>query len=161
MADGSPETGEKTLLVVHHTSSPATRELLEAVLAGTRDPEITGVTVRSVPALHATPVDVLGADGYLFGTSANFGYMSGALKHFFDTVYYPCLDTVAGRPYGLWVHGNNDTAGAVKSVQKIVTGMELVQSAQIVEVTGPIDAAVRESCYELGATIAVTVAGDI
>ncbi|WP_430332105.1 flavodoxin family protein [Rhodococcus sp. ACT016] len=161
MADGSPETDVKTLLVVHHTSSPATRELLEAVLAGAHDPEITGVAVRSVPALHATPVDVLGADGYLFGTSANFGYMSGALKHFFDTVYYPCLDAVAGRPFGLWVHGNNDTAGAVKSVQKIVTGMELVQSAQIVEVTGPIDAAVRESCYELGATIAVTVAGDI
>jgi multimeric flavodoxin WrbA len=161
MADGSPDRAEKTLLVVHHTSSPATRELLEAVLAGTHDPEITGVTVRSVPALHATPVDVLGADGYLFGTSANFGYMSGALKHFFDTVYYPCLDTVAGRPYGLWVHGNNDTAGAVKSVQKIATGMELVQSAQIVEITGPVDAAVRESCYELGATVAVTVAGDV
>ena len=26
------------LLIVHHTPSPATRELLEAVLAGTRDP---------------------------------------------------------------------------------------------------------------------------
>ncbi|GBF14920.1 hypothetical protein Br6_02296 [Rhodococcus sp. Br-6] len=78
MADGSPG---KTLLVVHHTSSPATRELLEAVLAGAHDPEITGVTVRSVPALHATAVDVLAADGYVFGTSANFGYMSGALKH--------------------------------------------------------------------------------
>ncbi|MFX1785963.1 flavodoxin family protein [Prescottella equi] len=158
MADGSPG---KTLLVVHHTSSPATRELLEAVLAGAHDPEITGVTVRSVPALHATAVDVLGADGYVFGTSANFGYMSGALKHFFDTVYYPCLDAVAGRPFGLWVHGNNDTAGAVKSVQKIVTGLELVQAAGIVEITGPIDAAVRESCYELGATVAVTVGGDL
>ncbi|RVW03899.1 flavodoxin family protein [Rhodococcus xishaensis] len=161
MVDESPEKTEKTLLVVHHTSSPATRELLEAVLAGARDPEITGVVVRSVPALHATPVDVLSADGYIFGTSANFGYMSGALKHFFDTVYYPCLDAVAGRPYGLWVHGNNDTAGAAKSVQKITVGLELAQSAQIVEVIGPIDAADRESCYELGATIAVTVAGDL
>ncbi|PTR26605.1 hypothetical protein C8K36_105177 [Rhodococcus sp. OK519] len=161
MVDGPPEKAGKTLLVVHHTSSPATRELLESVLAGAHDPDIAGVTVRSVPALHATAVDVLGADGYVFGTSANFGYMSGALKHFFDTVYYPCLDTVAGRPFGLWVHGNNDTAGAVKSVQKIVTGLELVQAAEIVEITGPIDAAVRERCYELGATVAVTVAGDL
>ncbi|QBJ98169.1 flavodoxin family protein [Rhodococcus sp. ABRD24] len=160
MSEVPPEKAEKTLLVVHHTSSPATRELLEAVLAGAHDPEISGVTVRSVPALSATAVDVLAADGFLFGTSANFGYMSGALKHFFDTVYYPCLDAVAGRPYGLWVHGNNDTAGAVKSVQKIVTGMELVQSAQIVEITGPIDVQVRERCYELGATVAVTVAGE-
>lgn len=70
-----------TLLVVHHTPSPVTRELLEAVLAGANDPDIEGVTVRSVPALSATISDVLSADGYLFGTPANFGYMSGALKH--------------------------------------------------------------------------------
>lgn len=71
----------RTLLVVHHTPSPLTRELLEAVLSGARDPEISGVDVRSVPALGATIPDVLGADGFLFGTPANFGYMSGALKH--------------------------------------------------------------------------------
>ncbi|MGB7382028.1 MAG: NAD(P)H-dependent oxidoreductase, partial [Rhodococcus sp. (in: high G+C Gram-positive bacteria)] len=97
-----------TLLIVHHTPSPVTRELLESVMAGAMDPDIEGVTVRSVPALGATVPDVLGADGYLFGTPANFGYMSGALKHFFDTTYYPCLDAVAARPFGLWVHGNND-----------------------------------------------------
>ena len=91
----------KTLLIVHHTPSPATRELLEAVLAGANDPDIEGVEVVARPALAATVPDVLDADGYLFGTPANLGYMSGALKHFFDTVYYPTLDHVAGRPYGL------------------------------------------------------------
>lgn len=136
------------------------RELLEAVLAGARDPEIDGVEVRAVPALSATASDVLAADGYLFGTSANFGYMSGALKHFFDTVYYPCLDAVAGRPYGLWVHGNNDVAGAVRSVQKIVTGLALTQAAATVEVVSGVDHTAREQCYELGATVAVTVAGE-
>lgn len=154
----APVVGERTLLVVHHTPSPPTRELLEAVLAGAHDPDIEGVTVRSVPALGATVPDVLAADGYLFGTSANFGYMSGALKHFFDTVYYPCLDAVAGRPFGLWVHGNNDTAGAVRSVDKIVAGLALTQVAQTVEITGGVDAAARERCYELGATVAVTLA---
>ena len=66
---------------------------------------------------------MLEADGYLFGTTANLGYMSGALKHFFDTVYYPSLDHVAGRPYGLWVHGNNDTVGAANAVDKVATGL--------------------------------------
>lgn len=151
----------KSLLVVHHTPSPVTRECLEAVLKGARDPDIDGVEVKSIPALGATVPDVLAADGFLFGTSANFGYMSGALKHFFDTVYYPCLDAVAGRPYGLWVHGNNDTAGAVKSVQKIVTGLALTQVAEILELTGSLDASARERCYELGATVAVTLAEDV
>ncbi|OMC00014.1 flavodoxin [Mycobacterium sp. NS-7484] len=144
----------KTLLVVHHTPSPATRELLEAVLAGTRDPDISGVAIETRPALAATLPDMLSADGYLFGTTANFGYMSGALKHFFDTVYYTSLDHVAGRPYGLWVHGNNDTAGAVNAVERIVTGLALTKAADVLEVTGAVDAGVRERGYELGGTLA-------
>jgi multimeric flavodoxin WrbA len=80
----------KTLLIVHHTPSPTTRELLEAVLAGANDPEIDGVDVVSRPALAASLPDMLDADGYLFGTTANFGYMSGALKHFY--VRNPCTN---------------------------------------------------------------------
>ena len=76
----------KTLLVVHHTPSPGTRELLEAVLAGTHDSEIQGVDVEVRPALAATVPDMLDADGYLFGTTANLGYMSGALKHYLGRI---------------------------------------------------------------------------
>ncbi|BBX26209.1 flavodoxin family protein [Mycolicibacterium alvei] len=147
----------KTLLVVHHTPSPATRELLEAVLAGAHDPDISGVEVQAKPALAATVSDMLVADGYLFGTTANFGYMSGALKHFFDTVYYPSLDHVAGRPYGLWVHGNNDTVGAATAVDRIVTGLALTKAADVLEIRGAIDAHVRDRAYELGGTLAATL----
>jgi multimeric flavodoxin WrbA len=147
----------KTLLIVHHTPSPATRELLEAVLAGAKDPEIEGVEVLSRPALSATVPDVLEADGFLFGTPANLGYMSGALKHFFDTIYYPSLDHVAGRPYGLWVHGNNDTVGAVSSVERVVTGLALSKAADALEITGEVDAGARKRAYELGGTLAATL----
>ncbi|MGA5465145.1 flavodoxin family protein [Mycobacterium sp. NPDC050041] len=147
----------RTLLVVHHTPSPATRELLEAVLEGTRDPDVEGVDVELRPALAATLPDMLDADGYLFGTTANFGYMSGALKHFFDTVYYPSLDHVAGRPYGLWVHGNNDTVGAAAAVEKLATGLALAKVADVLEVAGPVDSGVRERAYELGGTLAATL----
>jgi len=113
------------LLIVHHTPSPPTHTLLEAVRGGAthRDLADAGIEVALRPALGATVADVLDADGYLLGTPANLGYMSGALKHFFDTVYYPCLDATVGRPVGLWVHGNNDTGGAVSSVERIVVGL--------------------------------------
>lgn len=145
------------LLVVHHTPSPATRTLLEEVLAGARLPELADVRVVVRPALGATVVDVLEADGYLLGTPANFGYMSGALKHFFDTVYYPCLDATAGRPYGLWVHGNDDVGGAVRGVRSIVTGLGWTAVTHPLEVTGTVDAVVLEACRELGATVAATL----
>ena len=93
------------LLVVHHTASPATRELLESVLEGTRAEGIEDVEVDVHPALSATASDVLAADGVLLGTPANIGYMSGAMKHFFDTVYYPVLDAKPALPYGSWVTG--------------------------------------------------------
>ena len=127
------------------------------MVAGATDPDIVGVDVVRRPALAATVTDMLDADGYLFGTPANFGYMSGALKHFFDTVYYPVLDYVAARPYGLWVYGNNDTVGAVSAVERIAAGLGLVKSADALEVTGAVDAAVREQAYELGGTLAATL----
>jgi multimeric flavodoxin WrbA len=145
------------LLVVHHTPSPPTRALLEEVLAGAGLPELAEVEVVARPALGATVVDVLEADGYLLGTPANFGYMSGALKHFFDTVYYPCLDATAGRPYGLWVHGNDDVTGAVRAVRAIVGGLGWTAVAQPVEVTGTPDAAARAACHDLGATVAANL----
>ena len=143
-----------TLLVVHHTPSPSTQELLEAVLDGAGTDEIDDVDVLARPALSASVPDVLGADGYLLGTPANLGYMSGALKDFFDRIYYPCLDETQGRPYGLWVHGNNDTTGAVKGVESIVTGLEWKRAAEPVTTIGDVSQDDVDACWELGATLA-------
>ncbi|MGI5120076.1 flavodoxin family protein [Marinactinospora thermotolerans] len=143
------------LLIVHHTPSPATQVLLEAVLEGARTDEIEGVEVVTRPALAATAVDVLAADGVVLGTPANIGYMSGALKHFFDGVYYPCLTDTAGLPYALYVHGNDDTAGAVRAVEAIAKGMSWHRHRPPVSVTGAPDAAAREACWELGALSAL------
>jgi flavorubredoxin len=145
------------LLVVHHTPSPATQALLEAVLAGARDPELEGVEVVTRAALVAGPVDVLEADGVLLGTPANIGYMSGALKHFFDGVYYPTLQERAGMPYGLWVHGGDDTTGAVRAVARIAAGLSWKAVAAPVAVTGAPDRAALDACRELGATVAANL----
>ena len=142
------------LLIVHHTPSPGAHAMFEAVIAGAGDDSIEGVDVAARPALAATALDVLEADGYVLGTPANFGYMSGALKHFFDQVYYPCLDATGGRPYGLYVHGNNDTAGAVRAVETITTGLGWKLAQEPVTVLGQPAKADLEACWELGAALA-------
>ena len=144
----------KTLLIVHHTPSPATQEMFEAVLAGASAPEIDGVEVVRRPALTVSPVDMLEADGFLLGTPANLGYMSGALKHAFDVCYYSCLDTTRGRPFGLYIHGNEGTEGAERGVDAITTGLGWVKSAEYVVVSGKPGKEELESCWELGATVA-------
>lgn len=152
------ETGAvPTLLVVHHTASPTLEAMLEAVLAGAADEQIVGVDVVARAALAATPSDLLAADGVVLGTPANMGYMAGALKVFFDTCYYPCRRETAGLPFGLYVHGNDDVTGAVRSVDKLASGLGWTRAAEVVEVVGPLERADRERLYELGAVLAATL----
>jgi NAD(P)H-dependent FMN reductase len=142
------------LLVVHHTTSPRLQGLLEAVLSGAGDEAIQNVTVLARPALAATAIDVLDADGYLLGTPANLGYMSGALKHFLDQIYYPCLEATVGRPYGLYVHGDSDTTGAVRAVEAIARGLGWRRAQAPVAVLGDPNREDLQACWELGAAMA-------
>jgi multimeric flavodoxin WrbA len=128
--------------------------MFEAVMSGATDEAIEGVTVLARPALAAAAVDVLGADGYLLGTPANIGYMSGALKHFFDQIYYPCLDATVRRPYGLYVHGNSDTTGAVRAVEAIAQGLQWRRAQTPVAVLGTPSRENLQACWELGAVLA-------
>ncbi|MBB5155063.1 flavodoxin family protein [Saccharopolyspora phatthalungensis] len=142
------------LLIVHHTPSPGMQAMFEKVVAGATTDEIEGVEVVRRPALSATATDVLEADGYLLGTPANLGYISGALKHFFDTIYYPCLDSTGGRPYGCYVHGNEGVEGALRAIRSITTGLSWRPVAEPVTVLGQPDKDALEACWELGATVA-------
>src|SRR6266702_8560598 len=147
------------LLIVHHTCSPALQAMYEAVVAGASTDEIEGVEVAARPALTASEADVLAADGYLLGTPANIGYMSGALKHFFDGIYYPCLEATRRRPYGLYVHGGMDTGGAVRAVESIASGLQWRAVRPPVTATGPPAKPDLEACWELGALLAAEIAG--
>lgn len=146
-----------TLLVVHHTTSPALHELLTACLEGSRAEGIEGVDVRTVPALVAGPADVMHCDGIALVTPANIGYMSGALKHFFDQVYYPCIEDTRGLPYALIVHGASDTTGAVRAVVGITTGLGWAAVGHPVTVVGPPDREALQAVRDLTATLAASL----
>ena len=137
------------------------QELLEAALEGCRDPEANAGTVELVvrPALTAAVVDALEADGYLLATPANIGYLSGAMKHFFDTIYYPCLEATRGRPFGAWVHGNLDLAGAVRALESITGGLQWRSVRPAVEIVGAPSAQDRDSVRDLASLVTATLAG--
>jgi hypothetical protein len=155
------------LLIVHHSPTASLQRLTEAVVAGVHDDQIDGVEVVVRPALEATSEDVLAADCYILGSTANFGYMAGALKHFFDSTFLQiggALDehggadgsavTTAKRPFGLYVHGRYDTTGAIRSILAITGALGWNQSAAAVDVVGDVGPADLEAAYEMGATIA-------
>lgn len=147
------------LLIVHHTPSPHCQELFEAVVSGATDPEIEGVEVVRRPALIVSPVEMLEADGYLLGTPANLGYLSGAMKHAFDCAYYQLLDSTRGRPFGVYLHGNEGTEGAERGLAAITSGLGWLQVAATVVVMGKPSKADLEACWNVGATVAATLMG--
>ena len=142
------------LLVVCHSRSGGTQALADAAIAGARSDDIDGVDVREVHAFDATVDDVRWCDGIILGTPENFGYMSGALKDFFERIYYVLLDETRGLPYALFVKGGHDGEGAIRSVERIVTGLAWKAVLAPVLVVGNLDDAALEQCHELGMTFA-------
>lgn len=148
------------LLIVHHTPSPSMHAMFDAVRSGARDDRIEGVEVVERPALAATEADVLAADGFVLGSPANLGYLSGALKHFFDRIYYPCLESTIGRPFSAYLHGNNDTTGAERALETITTGLRWRVVQTPVCVLGEPTPDDLAACRELGASVAAGLALD-
>lgn len=113
----------KNLLIVGHVPSPNTQLLRDAVVAGASSDEIEDVAVTVLNPFEAGPAQVLAADGIILGTTENLGYMSGALKDFFDRTYYAVLEEKQGLPYALYVRAGLDGTGTIRGVQTVITGL--------------------------------------
>lgn len=142
---------------MHHSPTLPTRGIADAVLAGARLDEIEGVEVIERAALEATVDDVLGADGYILGTTANFGYISGALKHFFDTTFNATHEATKKRPFSYWIHGGYDTTGAEIAMKSITTGYGWSLVTEPLIFTGEVDDQYVQQAAELGSTVAATL----
>lgn len=113
----------KTLLIVAHAPSTNTRILRAAAEQGARHPLIEGIEVVVKPPLEAQTQDVLACDAILLGTTENLGYMSGALKDFFDRSYYSLQEEKQGLPCALYIRAGLDGTGTRRAVESIVTGL--------------------------------------
>jgi multimeric flavodoxin WrbA len=110
------------------------------------------VRVRRAPDAEAD--DVRWCHAVALGTPENFGYMSGLMKDFLERVYYPCREHTAGLPYVLFVKASTDGDGAVRSVERIVTGLQWKQVQPPFVVVGDVGPDHIAHCTELGMTLA-------
>ena len=145
---------KKTLLIVAHVPSPNTTVLRDAVVRGATSEDIDNVEVRALTPFEAGPDDVLACDGIILGTTENLGYMSGALKDFFDRSYYPCLDHTQGLPYALYIRAGHDGTGTRRAVETIVTGLRWRAVQEPLVCRGAYDDAFAAQCEELGLAMA-------
>ncbi|MAT50735.1 MAG: flavodoxin [Porticoccaceae bacterium] len=154
-------TNTRRLLVVAHCPSPNTRRLRDAVLEGASHPDIEAVDVQYLPPLEATADDVLGAQAIILGTTENLGYMSGALKDFFDRSYYPCLEKTQGLPCALYIRAGMDGTGTRRAVESIVTGLRWTWAQPPLICRGDFQEQFVDQCRELGMTMAASLEAGI
>ena len=146
----------KRLLIVFHTQSGNTGRLADAVLEGAR--RVVEVDTVMKRAFDAGTEDLLACQGLLLGTPENFGYMSGALKDFFDRTYYPCEGKLTGLPYAVFVSGGNDGTGAVREIGRIANGYRWKSVAEALIVRNPIKDENLLAAEELGEAMAAGLA---
>ncbi len=145
---------DKRLLIVAHAPSPNTLRLRDAVVAGARHPDIAGVEVVAQSPFDTQPEHVLAAQAIVLGTTENLGYMSGALKDFFDRCYYPCLEKTQGLPYALYIRAGHDGTGTRRGIETIVTGLRWRQVQPPLICRGEFQEDFVPQCKDLGTYMA-------
>ncbi|HRD33255.1 MAG TPA: NAD(P)H-dependent oxidoreductase [Rhodocyclaceae bacterium] len=146
----------KRLLIVYHTQSGNTGQLAAAALRGAA--RVTETETRLLRAFDAGTDDLLACDGLLLGTPENFGYMSGALKDFFDRTYYPCEGKLHGLPYAVFVSAGNDGTGAVREIGRIAAGYGWKLAGEAFIARQAVAPADLEACEALGEAMATGIA---
>ena len=151
----------KHLLIVAHNPSPNTQKLVEATLRGAQHAEIEGVEVRYQPPLQAGADDVLWADAIILGTTENFGYMSGALKDFFDRIYYPCLEQTEAMPFAAYIRAGLDGTGTKIAIGKITSGLKWKPVQEPMILHGEYRDEFEDQCEALGMLMSASLESGI
>jgi multimeric flavodoxin WrbA len=146
--------GKKRLLLVAHAPSPNTERLRDAIAAGVAAAESKSVDLVVRSPFDTGPDDVMAAQAIILFTTENLGYMSGAMKDFFDRTYYPVLEEKQGLAYMLIVRAGHDGTGTCRAVETVTTGLRWKAVQEPLVCRGDWDEAFVGQCHEAGMLMA-------
>ena len=152
---------KRKLLIVAHIPSDNTRRLRDAVVEGAAHRDIDNVELTVRTPFEAGPDDVLASDAIILGTTENLGYMSGALKDFFDRIYYPCLEESQGLPFAMYIRAGHDGTGTRRAVETILTGLRWRAVQEPLICRGDYREEFAGQCKELGMAMAAGLDANI
>ena len=142
----------KSLLIVYHSQSGASAQLARAAWRGALAEPGVEVLVRR--ACDAGVVDLRLSHGLLLVAAENSGALSGGMKDFLDRSFYPAIDDGLVLPYTLLLSAGNDGRGAVRQLQRIMSGYPFPEAAEPVILRGEVTPAHLRAGEELGAAFA-------
>ncbi len=145
------------LLVIAHDPSPNLRALKQAILDGARSPAIAGVDVRCLSPFETDVDAVLAADAVILLTPENLGYMSGALKDFFDRCFHDLDGRTDALPYALLIRAGMDGTGTRRAVESICGGLNWKPVQAPLICRGEWSEGFVEQAAELGQTVAASL----
>lgn len=150
------------VLVLSHSRTGSTARLTEAALAGVA--LVDGVGAVPLDVVDAGLDDVLTAGSVLLLTPARFGAVAGLTKDLFERIY-PWFEEVPdvrpGMPWTMVAKGASDPTGAVRDVERIVTGLRWKQVLPPLVVTGDLTDEHLAAAEELAATLAAGLASGL
>lgn len=117
---------KQPILILWHSRTGASAALAQAVADGAGE----AGCLRAAEAVTAQ--DMMKAAAYIFVGPENLGALSGAMKEMLDRLYYPCLGQIEGRAYASITAAGSDGTGAVRQLDRIVTGWRLKRVAEAV-----------------------------
>lgn len=147
------------ILVIFHSKGGNNRKMAEAVAEGIDSIEGSRAILRD--ALEASLDELLQCDGIVIGSPEYFGYMSGAVKDFFDRTYETARGHVFRKPYAVFVNAGNDGTCALTHIERICIGFQFKKVHEPVTAKGEITVSVLDACRLLGQTIAAGCAAGI
>jgi multimeric flavodoxin WrbA len=136
----------KQLLIIYHAPSDNTQALVKAC-QGEGGSEAVELVTR--PALMVQEKDVQAADAVILATTENLGYMSGALKDFFDRTYYFCREHTQAMPFTYYIRAGLDGTGTDRAIRSITQGMRWKLAAEPLILKGEWQPAFLDQVKEL------------